>query len=74
MWQIQDGNFTTSKKLDVDLFLLEFITTKIVKWKFHVDESSEGGYDIILGRDLLAALVLGIKFYDNVIISNNGPY
>ena len=74
MWQIQDGKFTTSKKLDVDLFLLEFITTKIVMWKFHVGESSEGGYNMILGRDLLAALVLGIKFCDNVINSNNGPY
>ena len=38
-----------------------------MKWNFHVDESDKGRYDIILGRDLLTALVLNLKFSDHVI-------
>ena len=43
-------------------------------WKCHVDESTTGRYDMILGRDLLTALGLDIKFYENVILGREGPY
>ena len=68
MWETQAGKFTTSKKADIDFFLPEFSATKIVTWKSHVDESTNGKYDMILGRDLLTALGLDLNFSDNVII------
>ena len=47
---------------------------KIVTWKFHVDEYTKGRYNIILGRDLLIALVLDLKFSENFIIGGEGTY
>ena len=46
----------------------------IVTCKYHVDESTNGRYDMILGRDPLISLVLDLKFSDNVIIGGKGPY
>ena len=40
--------------------------------KCHVDESNNGKSDIILGRDLLTALGLDLKFSENVIIGGKG--
>ena len=74
MWETQCGKFTTSNKVNVDLCLPDFSATKIVKWKCHVDESTSGIYDMILGRYLLTALVLDLKFSDEVIIGGEGPY
>ena len=42
MWKTQAGKFTTSKKVNIDFYVLEFSATKIVAWKFHVAESSKG--------------------------------
>ena len=70
----QAGKFATSKKLNVDFCLPEFSATNIVTWKCHVDKSTNGRYDMILGRYLLTALGLNIKFYKNVIIGGEGPY
>ena len=39
-----------------------------------MDEYTNGRYDIILGRDLLTALGLDLKFFENVIIEREGPY
>ena len=39
-----------------------------------MDESTNGRYDMILGRDLITALGLDFKFSDNIIIVNEGPY
>ena len=39
-----------------------------------MDESTTSRYDIILGRDLLTALVLDNKFSDNIIIGIEVPY
>ena len=43
-------------------------------WKCHVDESITVRYEIILGRDLLTALELDLKFFENVIHGGEGPY
>ena len=43
-------------------------------WKCHVDESTTGRYNMILGRDLLTALGLDLKFSGNVICGGEGPY
>ena len=68
MWETQSGKFTTSNKVNVDFLLLEFSAAKIVTCKCHINESTNGRYNMILGRGLLTALVLDIKFSDNVII------
>ena len=60
--------------MDVYFFPLDFSATNIVTCKCHVDESTNSRYDMILGRDLLTALVLDIQFSDNIIIGKAGPY
>ena len=60
--------------MNIYFLLPEFSATKIVTWKFHVDESTNGIYDTILGRDLLTALGLDFKFHDKIVISGKGPY
>ena len=35
-------------------------------WKYYVDDSTKGRYNTILGRDLLTALGLDIKFSEKV--------
>ena len=72
MWENQAGKFMNSKKVNAEFFLPEFIATKIVTWKCHVKKSTNGRYNMILGRDLLNSLVLDIKFYENAIIGGEG--
>ena len=74
MWEIQARKFTTSKKVKIHICLTEFSVTKMVTWKLHVDESTNGRYNMILGIDLLTALGLDLKFSENVIIGGKGPY
>ena len=62
-WENQAGKFTTSTNVNV-----EFGATKIVTWKCHVAKSANSRYDMILGRYLLTALGLDIKFYENIIV------
>ena len=52
-WQTKAGNVTTNLKLEVDFNLPEVSATNVVIWKFHVDESTNDRYDMILERDLL---------------------
>ena len=61
MWETQAGKFTTSKKVKIDFFLSELSATKIVTWKCYLDKSTNGRYDMILGRDLLTASGLDLK-------------
>ena len=60
--------------MTVDFFLPKFSAMKIVTWKCHINESTNGRYGIILGRYLLTALETDLKFYKNVIIGGKGPY
>ena len=43
-------------------------------WKCHVDNYTNIRYDMILGRYLLTALGLDIKFSKNIIICGDGPF
>ena len=43
-------------------------------WKCHVDECTNGRYDIILDIDLNNALLLYLKFSGNVILGREVPY
>ena len=68
MWENQSGKFMTLKNVNVDFCLTEFSGKQIVTWKFYVDKSTNGRYDMILGRDLLTALGMSIKFSDKILI------
>ena len=61
-WQTQDGNITTNFKVKVDFTLTTLIPNNVVIWKYHLDDSARGRYDIILGRDLLTELGLNPNF------------
>ena len=60
--------------VNVDLCLPEFSATKIVSLKGQVDNQTNSRYAMILGRDQLTALVMDLKFSDNIIIGGDGPY
>ena len=74
MWQTQGRNFTTNDMAPVDFYLLVLSATKTVAWKCHLADSIESRYDIILGRDLLNALVLDLKFPKYFTGSGKGSY
>ena len=73
-WCTQSGNTTTDLKVKVDSTLTPLSATKVVKWDCHVDESSKGRYDMILGRDLLKWIKLNSKFSEHVIKADDGPF
>ena len=52
----QAGNIITNLKIKIDFTSPRFSATKIITWKWRVDESDKGGYNIILGRYILTAL------------------
>ena len=60
MWETQARKFKTSKKVNIDFCLPEFNATYILTRECHVDESTKGIYDMILGRYLLNALGLDL--------------
>ena len=72
--QIKAGNIKTNQKVWVSFFLPEFSAVQIVMWKLHVDDSSERRYVRVLGRYLLTALVLNLKYSKHVTKSGNGPF
>ena len=55
-WNTQDRNITTNLKVNVYFTLPTLSATNVAIWKFHVDDSSKGRYDMILGRYLLTGL------------------
>ena len=55
-------NITTNLRVEVYFTLPEISVTKIVTWEYNVDDSTRCRYDIILGRYLLTASVLNLKF------------
>ena len=71
-WNTQDSNITTNLKVEVDFTLPELSATNGMTSKCHVDESTKGRNDMIVGRDLFSELGLNIKFYDHVIKAYDG--
>ena len=49
----QVGNITTNLKVKIVYTVPELSATELVTWNCHVDDSSKGRYDIVLGRYLL---------------------
>ena len=60
-WHTQAGIITTNTNVRIDFTLSRLISTKIMIWNCHVDESSHGRYEMILGRNILTALLLSLK-------------
>ena len=73
-WQNQPGDFTTNQKVYINLCLLEFSSTKILIWEFHVDDLTKSRCDIILGRDITMDLVLDLKYSKHIIAESYGKY
>ena len=51
-WHTKEGNITANIKGKVDLTLPALSSKNVVTWKYHVDDSDKGRYNMILGRDL----------------------
>ena len=49
----KSGKITNNLKVKIDFTLTEIIATRILTWTFHVDDSTKGRYNMILGRYLL---------------------
>ena len=73
-WETQAGKFTTSQKDNIDLCIPEFSSTKILSWKYHADNKTNRGYDMILGRDLLTSMGLDLNISEDIIIGGEGTY
>ena len=73
-WHTKSGNITTNLKIKVDFTLPTLSAMNAVTWKFHVDESTNVRYDIILGWYILTELGLNLKFFDHIIEADDGPF
>ena len=52
-WHTQAGNITANIKVAVGFTLPGLSPAYVVRWNFHVDESTKCRYDIIRRRDIL---------------------
>ena len=68
------GSITTNIRVKIYFTLTGLSTTKIVTCNCRVDESAKVRYESILGIYLLTALVLNLKFSDNVIEADDGIF
>ena len=66
-WHTQAGNITTNLKVKVYLTLPVLRSMNGMMWKCHMDDSSKGWYNMILGLYLLTELLLNLKFSEYVI-------
>ena len=61
------GRFSTNKKAKTQFFMPEFSDTKLVEHEMHVVKEL-GGYDMIIGRDLMRELKISISFEDETML------
>ena len=59
-WNTQAGNITTNLMINIYFALPALSAANFLTWKFHVDDSAKGRYDMILVRDLLTKLLSNI--------------
>ena len=57
-----------------EFYLPVFSATKIVTWKYQVDDSTACRYNMIISRDLLTKLGIYIKVSTNTIKCSKVPY
>ena len=60
-WHTQTGNITNKLTVKVCFTLPSLSATNFMMWNLHVDDSTKGRYDMILGRDILTELGLHLK-------------
>ena len=73
-WHTQAGSITANLKVKIYFTLPELSATKVVTWNHHVDDSTNGIYDMILGRDIWTDLVLSLGLSKHVIEVDKGPF
>ena len=73
-WHTQVGSFTTNLKVKIYSSLPELSATKNFMRNFHVYDSDQGRFDVILGRDILTDLESNLKYSYHVIESYDGPF
>ena len=62
-----NGAYKTNFDSEVFFTLPEFSNSKIVKWNFAVAKSSDIGYDMVIGRDLMESLGIDLLFSRKVV-------
>ena len=62
-WNTQAGNVTNNLKVEIDFTLPTLSATNVTTCKCHVDDSSKGRYDMILGRYLLIIFIIILNSY-----------
>ena len=72
VWTSAAGRFSTSKTVKTPLVFPEFSETRIVTARIHTSEQLLGGYDMIIGRDLLCDLGIVLDFKNQSIIWGDG--
>ena len=60
-WYTQAGNITTNINVKVYFTLPALSATNIMTWKFPVDDSYKGRYNMILGKNILTEIGLNLK-------------
>ena len=73
-WHTQAGNVTNNHKVKVYLTLPALSAMNFVTWKYHVDDSAKGRYDIILGIYLLTQSGLNLKLSEHVTKADYGTF
>ena len=63
----QAGDITTNLNDKIDFTFTELSGKKIVTWNCHMNDSTKCRYDMILGRCIITALALNLKFFYRVI-------
>ena len=66
LWLIRNSILTSIQHNSVQQY--------IYIWEFYTNKYTDGKYNMILGRDLLMALVLGLIFSERIIAGGDRPY
>ena len=64
VWKMGNGNIKTNKKGKTHFILPELYPKRIIEHTFHLLPTTTGGYDMIIGTDLMSELGLKLNFQD----------
>ena len=71
-WHTEAGKITNNLRVEVEFTLHALSLTNSVIQKCNENCSTNGRYDMILGRDIFTSLWLNLKFYDPEIEADYG--
>ena len=66
VWTTPAGEMRTNKECTAQFTIPELHDDRVIQWQCHVHDNL-GGYDMILGRDILRELKIDIQFSDDTI-------